>query len=696
MQEINKYFPAAFVLVTMVLTFQIGQTFGQRDSLAREPIAVTARPSPDSIVLRWAPLDFRTWKWGNETGYRIERYTLVRNGILLGTPERVVLGQVFKPSDEVVWERLVKTDGYAAIAAQALFGDRFEIDLQQSDVISIVNKVQENEQRFAFALFSADMSPAVAHASGLWFTDRDVRPGEKYLYRIILNTSDSPRGSVFVGTDDTYELPKPPNLTAEFQDKVVALKWEKTKLLPYTAWFLERSKDGQKFVRTSDSPLVTVSPTPLNDTRYEYGIDSLPHPSATYHYRVRGITPFGEVGPPSNPVKGKAIATVAQVPYITSAINTENTAIDLRWDFPADNNDAINGFDIRRASEPNGMFKSLNPVLLSSERRNFTDVKPATSNYYQVVAYGKDGREYPSHVYFAHVIDSVPPSAPVGLEASVADNGEITVKWKKNDEADLYGYRVYKAYHRSEELAQITSEPLKEPSITDQVDVNTLNEHVYYSVMSIDNNQNHSSLSPLLKVSLPDKVKPQPPAILPVKIDTSGILISWQPGGSADIVRYDLYRKAPNEKGWIMIHSVSVEKDSLYMYRDVTVASGAKHLYTIISVDDSGLESLPATPVIGAVPSNALLPAVTWKKPKINREENALALAWNTKEKNVEAFRIFRASGDWPLTVYKTLKADQRELADILIPGKMYRYRIMAVFTNGQRSAMSEELVVSY
>lgn len=692
--QTTKKFP--IIIASVALLLQSGIASAQTDSLSREFIAVSARPSADSIVLRWAPLDYRTWQWGNEAGYRIERHTLVRNGALLHIPDVVVLDPLLKPAPDSSWERFVRRDPYAAIAAQALFGERFEVDLQQSDAISIVNKVRENEQRFAFALFSADMSPAVARASGLWYTDHNVRPGEKYLYRIILNTSDSPRGSVFAGTDDPYELPEPLNFKAEFQDKVVSFKWEKTRLIQYTAWFLERSHDGRRFDRVSESPLVTISPTPLNDTRYEYAIDSLPDPSVTYHYRVRGITPFGEVGPPSDPVKGKGIPGIAQVPYITNAINTRNTSIELRWDFPDNDNEAINGFDIQRANEPNSKFKSLTTVLLTPQRRTFIDLRPALSNYYKVIAYGKDGEQYSSHIYFAQLVDSIPPAPPHGLKATINDNGEIILKWENNNEPDLYGYRVYKAYYRTEELAQITSEPVRETSFADRVDLNTLNERVYYSVMSIDQHQNHSALSSLLKLELPDQVRPQPPVGLPTKTDASGILLSWRPGGSEDIVQYNVYRRMPDKADWLLIHSIPAANDSVYSYKDATAHAGIKYRYTIVAVDDSELESKPSAPVVAVMPLSTLLNPVSWRKPRINREENAAALAWNADAAGIESFRILRSSDKEPLIVYKIVKGNKRELTDALIPGKTYRYRIMALFANGQQSAMSEELEVHY
>ena len=685
------------ISLAAILLFVSQKTLGQAgDSLAQDAIAVSAQPSHDSITLRWAPLDLNIWTVGNERGYRVERYVVSRNGIMLTVPEKAILHHGLRPMEESHWMTLVQEDKYAAIAAQALFGDRFEVDLRQSDAFTIVNKVRENEQRFAFALFSADMSPAVAKASGLWLTDHQVKRGEKYVYRIILNAADSLRGSVFIGPDDLFELPKPLNLQADFKDKFVSLKWDKTEVSHYTAYILERSEDGKAFRSITDSPLITVAPTAMTDTRYEYAIDTLADLTTTYYYRVRGITPFGEVGPPSDLVGGKGTPMVEQVPFITSAQSSNNIFIDIHWDFPPDNNHAIKGFEVRRGAEPKGHYEAVTKGLLAPQTRSFVDTSPGQSNYYKVLALGLDGEWYSSHVYYAQLVDSIPPHKPRGLEAKVSDKGHVTLSWEANTDADIYGYRIYKAYHQSEELAQITSEPLRENIFFDSVDLNTLNEHVYYSVMSIDRNQNHSGLSQSLQVLLPDKVRPQPPVLLEHRSDHSGISISWSRGASVDIVKYKVYRNVQGATEWMETTTLLASDDSVYFYRDTTTAAGKKYFYTVIAVDEAALESTPTPPIVAGIPITALRPAIKWKKPKINREENILTLGWNYAEESVQIFRIYRSAGDEPMVMFQNISGKEEQYSDTMVPGKRYKYRIMALFANGQKSSLSEELTFTY
>src|SRR5690606_5775679 len=129
--------------------------------------------------------------------------------------------------------------------------------------------------------------------SGLLFSDPNIEPGVKYLYRISINTADSLKGSVFISPDDPYVLPRPGNLTANSNDGLVSLKWDKSNHAHYTAYTVERSMDGQHFTPVSEAPLVTVSPTEMKDTRYVYAVDSLPDKSMEVFYRVKGLTPFG-------------------------------------------------------------------------------------------------------------------------------------------------------------------------------------------------------------------------------------------------------------------------------------------------------------------------------------------------------------------------------------------------------------------
>src|SRR5690606_22329787 len=104
----------------------------------------------------------------------------------------------------------------------------------------------------------------------------------------------------------------------------------------------------------------------------------------------------------------------------------------------------------------------------------------------------------------------------------------------------------------------------------DTVNLNTLNESVYYQVMAVDHNQNHSSLSSMLRVSLPDLVPPQPPVFHPVHSDEGGVTLSWVNSASEDVIQYALYRKSVKESKWKNIAMIRRHDDDTLKYTDKT------------------------------------------------------------------------------------------------------------------------------
>ena len=692
----KKVHVAASTIILTCLQLSSLATCGQSIPQSRtDAIAITARPSHDSITLRWAPTSAKAWMLGNAEGYRIERFVVSRDGKLVSLPEKSVLARNLKPWPEERWEPLVRNYSHAAIAAQALFGDRFEVDLRQNDAFTIVNKVQEIQQRFAFALFSADMSPDVAIASGLWLADTTVRKGEKYLYRIIVEKSDSVSGSIFISPDDPYHLSEPQNLQAESGNRAVSLKWDRAISTPYTAYRVQRSEDGIVFSNISETPLVTMSPEEGVETHFEYAADSLPDTSQQYYYRIKGITPFGEEGPPSAVVNGRNIPGVESIPYVVSAENVNNISILIEWNFNERENAAIEGFSIERSLQPSGAFSPLTDGLLAPSVRSFRDENPGQANYYRVSALGLDNIRYTSPVYFAQLIDSIPPVVPSGLKANISDDGTVSLSWQPNSEMDIYGYRVYRSNLAGEEPAQITTSPVMVAAFTDSVNLKTLNENVYYRVMALDINQNHSMLSGLLEVKLPDKVKPQPAVFLPVRSEREGVRLSWLPAGSQDIVRYKLYRKQSGES-WHFLDSIPVASDSVFFYVDKNTRPGQRYNYTLVSVDDAGLESDPAAPVSGVMTKKIHHPPVTWRKAYVNREENQITIAWKYEQEEIAMYRIFKSTDSAPAVLYRSLSGKENQYTDTIIPGQQYSYRIMALFNNGQTSLLSEELVFKY
>jgi hypothetical protein len=121
--------------------------------------------------------------------------------------------------------------------------------------------------------------------------------------------------------------------------------------------------------------------------------------------------------------------------------------------------------------------------------------------------------------------------------------------------------------------------------------------------------------------------------------------------------------------------------------------------YTVIAIDDQGLESTPSLPVNGQKIKNQLAPSMKWREPVVDREQHSISLSWAYSSENVRQFRIYKSHDEHKPTLYRSLGHvghEQSSFSDRVIPGRTYRYRIMAIFKDGSMSRMSDELVLKY
>jgi fibronectin type 3 domain-containing protein len=92
---------------------------------------------------------------------------------------------------------------------------------------------------------------------------------------------------------------------------------------------------------------------------------------------------------------------------------------------------------------------------------------------------GKDSQEV-----VATPTDMIPPGSPMGLVAIPLKNG-VELSWRKNQEADLLGYHVYRKRPGERDFRRLTESPLiKETYLDPQVE---LGQDYEYAVTAVDN-----------------------------------------------------------------------------------------------------------------------------------------------------------------------------------------------------------------
>jgi fibronectin type 3 domain-containing protein len=640
---------------------------------AQDTIAVTVRAyvtNNHQIRLRWAADSPSAWYYTNRNGVRVERYTLVRDGKKLEQPEkRVLTPQPLKPHPLNDWQEIATHDNYAAVIAQALYGEDFEVSGGETDIAQIIGLSQEQQQRFAMSLFAADLSFPAALFAGWGLEDKEVKPGERYLYRVIPVGGEKKKviemGSAYIGLADYSPLPRPLDPAAAWGNGTVLLTWNSRVLeRTYNAYRIERSEDGKTFRTRTETPL-----TNLTDGSRMFYTDSIVN-GKTYYYRIQGLTPFGESGPMSETLSGNGKDRLIYNPHILRAMPDNSGKVEVSWEFPSEGEGELSGFELRRGATDKGPFEAIVKDI-PSEARSTIYEHPQPENYLVIAALSKSGQETVSYPFLLQMEDSIPPAVPQGLAGTVDSVGVAHLHWKADTEPDLLGYRIFRAETTGEEPVPLTDIALTDTAFTDTVSLFNLNRSVYYAVTALDKRYNQSALSPVLELSKPDVVPPSPPLITECRSTDAGVRLKWVAGDDA-LGGFDIYR-ADNGGERELIESVPADSMA---YTDVTVRPEVAYHYDVVAVSKGEQTSEPSPSMY--VKAAALNIPVVIKSFKARRTGQQILLRWEIASGQVSFITIYRKAGDEPLQLWRTTAPTDQSITDEQTKGdEKYEYMLM-------------------
>jgi fibronectin type 3 domain-containing protein len=645
----------------------------------------------DSIQLRWAASDRQTWQLGNEYGYIVERYTLLRDGQPVEEREGLLLTTApLKPQPVAEWQKYEDADKYVSIAAECIFGES-SVPLASASMIAL--RYKEEQNKFSFALYAADQSPLAARLSGLALTDRTAQKNEKYLYTVRIAAPDSVKidtAYTFTGLSEYSPLPKPLDLTARWTDRRVLLSWNILYLNHiYNSYIIEKSPDGITYAPVSENASVQAADAGINPER-AYRTDSFPDNCAQWYYRIRGVNAFGETGPPSDSVVGNGRLPITEAPVITNKQVIDNKEVLLRWDYPERMNEYITGFNVYRSSKPEGIKAKIHSGD-SPQERSFIDSNPDLTNYYVLSVYDDGGSEkFSSGLTYAELTDSIPPAAPAGLAGVIDSTGVVRLHWTANTDRDIYGYRLFRGNRPEYEFMPVSPSEITDTHFTDTVNIRTLTKNIYYRLKAVDLRGNQSSFGDLLALRRPDVILPVTPVIKETSAGKEGIGIVWYNSSSEDVVKHYIYRSSTGDgemrQTAEIAAAVPAEKTSSYL--DTSVDGGESYTYQVVAEDDSGLRSAFSAPVpvkaFGQQQANTLM-----LKAKVAGE--SVTLTWTVNTKNgIEKILIYKSEGENPLRLLTNTAGDS--FTDTAIGfNKTLRYRIKAVYADGSVSDFSNE-----
>ncbi|SHL03138.1 fibronectin type III domain-containing protein [Rhodothermus profundi] len=669
------------------------------DSLRVPSLAVQAWSDGARVVLRWAPTSYLAWDHGNAVGYHVER---VRINPQQPPSEPLayerLTSQPLRPWSLELWRQRIpnpEARPQAAIAAQMLYGAPAPIQARNPFEAAQL-RAAEQENRFSFALFAADLDSLAAEGLGLRYEDAAVEPGATYIYRVF---AAAPHSSLRL--DTAYVVvtvaPTPPatldvSVEVEPGDGQLRLCWDpRLAAYAFTAYVVERSEDGQQYQLMTETPLVQIETNAtLAENRMLCFTDSTTVNYRRYYYRIYGIDAFARRSRPVEVTGMSRDLTPPPPPVLETAEHVRESTVRLRWRLDNPSPD-LAGFFIGISNSPDGPFEIGEELPPSTREATDSRAISGINNYYIVLAVDTAGNLSSSMPQYVHLIDSIPPAPPTGLVAHVDTTGILTLRWQSNQESDLLGYRVYRANQLDHTFTLATGFPLTDTVFVDTLNLNTLTEAIYYRVVALDRNYNPSDPSEPVRVILPDRVPPVSPLFTRVTPTDSSIILHWIPSSSSDVVRVHLYRKRPREIFWT---EIAVLDPAVQQYEDTSVKPERRYYYTLRAEDDAGNLSAPSPPVQARPYVSARRASVTNLRARYDARNRRVVLTWTYQDSTPHWFVIYRGFNEQPLRRYRSAgRALRFEDLDLIGPGT-YRYAVQVYFENGAVSPISKEVTV--
>jgi uncharacterized protein len=723
-----KQLTAIVICMLMICQASLAQTkgaptkpaHGTTPSAAKEPkgpvhlhVRVLAKAYEDSIVIRWAPGNAVAWTLGKDSGYRIAR-------IDYSDPQHPVTtllsSSLFRPmSLDQMKATLDHNDKYAAIAAQALYGNDFRMTKQEP--VGFAKKVKQEHDvlnfRYSFALQAADFSAPVASALALRWVDKDVKKGGSYIYVVTVPGGNKnyvvDSAASYIANIKEKSGPVPEGLQGYGFDRQVELHWNRRQSGNFSAYFIERSDDGGKtFHALNKLPFYAPDQTPANPASaakkdsslqkvgsllrdHQVYVDSVAQDYHPYYYRVRGINAFAELSPYSVAVvvQGRDL-TPPVPPVIDSAKNLAGGNIDISWTQRTPAPD-LAGYYISRANSVQGPFTPITRTLLPPGTRRFTDsaALPHVPNYYVVIAVDTAKNVSASAAHAGYLTDTIPPAAPALVAGTIDSSGVVRLHWAANRETDLKGYKVYYAYGQKDQFSQLNpgsqagsgAGVLSDTSFTDTISMKSLNRRIWYKVVAVDRSGNHSAYSAPAVLKKIIVVPPSAPVAGNIDVKGHRVAIEWIESRSEGAAGYQVMRKGPGaDSTWTPVASLHQDwsRQSL-LFIDSTIVANTDYYYAAQTIDSTGCRSGLSFAV--HVRNNAAdsIPSLANLQAKLDGQHHHVSLSWQYKDTGDYFFVVYRSVNNGTLDAWRSFDKNLSSGEDDQVSTGTYNYAIKIV-----------------
>lgn len=606
-----------------------------------QSISLVGKHYGDSIALRWAPVSADYWY------KQLHQPCIVARREVSPNPgDYIVLSDSIRLMPEASLEQYAVShpDHPLLIVILNNAYREWENSLYDGNIATMMEKASNFNNRWSLSLFAADRDPVVATAAGMRFVDKTIKKGVTYAYKVYIP-------GTYLASDNKIVHPNirkfTPMIYQGFQrDSSLVIQWQKHMHdAHYSAYYIERAEDNKTFKRLNDMPYVQAfSDDPQLQSHYYTYTDRVAN-GKNYQYRIIGLDAFGDESKPSSSValKAKDLEPPAK-PFVDAQVDSLKKGILISWTHaqPEDVKNYMLWY-----SEGGSDAIAVSGVLAADSGSFFHQPEDFNGmGKYTLACTDADGNVSLSDEKLVRVPDFNPPSAPIQLEATTDSTGLIRVRWAEAPEKDIIGYFVYAADGDMRHYQRLTPKLYPFRQFTDTVDVYSLTEKRFYTVIAVDDAMNYSAYSDTLEVERPDIMPPSPAWIQSYLLTDTSIVLQMVQSSSSDVTRHVIMRKLSSDSSWNALDTI-VEWPINNSYTDTSVIGGQTYIYTLLAFDEKGLVSKSVSEKHILTPINRSVDGFGFV---LEEEADGLpVIRWNVVEKMDKVQIYIKQKTNWQL-----------------------------------------------
>lgn len=713
-------------------------------NLVRSHLHLFARSYGDSIVLRWAPEDYVSWKYLNHYGYNLFRVS--GTGI-----DTLAIGLKPLSKEQMLAKYTDPADSLAAMVAELTWGNgRMKYNQTRAmpgTVEQMLELSEEQNLMFGFAELISEWRRDLASDLALRFVDRDVRQGGHYQYILQPARWDPDSAIIFAPgiINDIENRPyQPQALDVELQDSLTSayalnLQWP---IGSYSSFEIERRDQpadsvapapGQQvgvWHRVNQNPFIPFLKEDVNQTTALFS-DYLPVPG-TYEYRIRAHDMFGDLTEPSSihkvelkdndPPRPPRLAVIhidrpeadpsarilARIYWVKDTLEA-----DFRGFMPLYYNERVTGQEWRRlladVVSPADSVTDLSALPFQPAPGEVTymctaDVTGLRTGMLVIGAYDRAGNMSASMPQQLRVEDMRAPEAPKNLHARVQKDGLVDLFWSPVSD-DVAYYQVAFANDTTHQFQILNEGGIRDTTYTDTLALDVNQKYIYYKVRATDYSTNEGDWSEPLQVVRPTLVPPTVAHLDSAWHDADGIHMRWVAGRDATLSHHIIYRQLQGDKRWqplalVDADSVKAHGDVINVFDQPEYNRTRRYRYCVESFNTSDISSGKSLIYSVLHQGPTLVQASLKLTGTYLKDKGETRLAWEVSGLNADDdyhFSIYRKgpADDMFRFVTTTAKAEPQYDDVLLHKGETAEYYVRLVFKDGRRARPSNVVSIT-